>query len=624
MDIKISDNWLREYLKTKAKPKEIGEKLSLSGPSVEKISKSRKDYIYDIEVTTNRVDCMSVMGIAREASAILPNAKFAEHKVQNTKNTNKNDLLHIKIDSKLVNRVMAVVMDVGDDLQTPKQMKERLASAGMRSLNPIVDITNYVMLEIGHPTHVFDYDLLKDKQLIFRPSDKNEELTTFDGKNYKLPGGDIVIDDGEGEIIDLPGIMGTKNSVVNKNTKRIIFFIDNNDALKIRKTSTRLGIRTNAAILNEKGVDPELAEVAFYRGIELYKSICKAKIISKTYDLYPKVYKEKVVKVHHDFIKKIIGIEIPSKKIMDILERLGFETKYDAKKMIYTSKVPSWRDSDINIPEDVVEEVARIYGYHNLPNEIMNGKLPEPVLNSPFDFEMKVRNILKGYGGVEIYTNSLVPKEFTDGNVLKLKNPLGEDTKYLRTTLKPSLITAAKENNGEKEPFYLFELANVFIPKNNPSASLGAGLPEEKMMLGVIFSNYSYRKAKGIIEALFEELNAKMDLSIEVINNSSYIFFEVSIEELRKNSKEFPSYIPISKYPAQIEDVTLSFPPKTKIGDVIKVFDEAELVDVFSDSYTFRVWYHDDTKTLTDEEVNEIRKKYLKEIKDKFGGVIKD
>src|SRR5260221_317806 len=617
MDIKISDNWLREYLKTKATPKEIGEKLALCGPSVEKVKKTGKDYVYDIEVTTNRVDCMSILGIAREASVILENSKLVERKIQKIKTNDSRDLLHIKTDPKLVNRVMAVVMEVEKDIKTPKQMKERLLDSGMRSLNPIVDITNYVMQEIGHPTHVFDYDLLKDKQLVFRPSDKGENITSFDGKTYIFPGDDIVIDDGEGNIIDLPGIIGTKNSVVGKNTKRIVFFIDNNDPVRIRKTSTRLGIRTNAAILNEKGVDPELAATAFARGIELYKEICKAKIISKIYDLYSKVYSPKVIKVTHEFVEKIIGIKIPSKRVQDILIKLGFEVKYDLKKSLYTVKVPSWRANDVEIPEDIVEEIARIYGYYNLPSIVMNGNLPTTVLSMPFDFENKVKNILKGYGGVEIYSNSLVPKEFIRETALRLKNPLGEDTKYLRTSLRPSLINAARENSGEKEPFYLFEVANIYIPRVND-------LPSEKMVLGVVFSNYSYRKAKGIIEILFEELNIqKTIVNLEIINDSSYMYIEFSIKELIENAKDFPSFVPVSKYPAQIEDLTLIFPTKTKIGDVVKTFEKAELVDVFSDSYTFRVWYQDTEKTLTDEEVEKIRNKYLKEIKDKFGGIIK-
>jgi len=186
MDIKITDSWLREYLKTDLTAKKIGEQLALSGPSVEKVTKVGNDYIYDIEITTNRVDCMSILGIAREASVILPKAELKKQKTEKIKQESTKDLLHIKIDPKLVNRVMAVVIEVGDSLVTPKIMKERLTNSGMRSLNPIVDITNYVMQETGHPTHVFDFDKLADKSLVFRPSDKREEIITFDDKTFKM------------------------------------------------------------------------------------------------------------------------------------------------------------------------------------------------------------------------------------------------------------------------------------------------------------------------------------------------------------------------------------------------------------------------------------------------------
>lgn len=615
MDIKISDNWLREFLKTKETVKKVGEQLALSGPSVEKITRVGKDSIYDIEITTNRVDCMSIIGIAREGYAILADAKFEFPKVSKVQNKSGKDLLHIKIDPKLVKRVIAVVMEVENGV-TPKWMKERLENAGMRSLNRVVDVTNYVMMETGHPTHVFDYDKIEGKQIIFRPADKNEEITTFDGKTYKLPGDDVVVDDGEGVIIDLPGIIGLKNSVVSKDTKRIVFFINSNDPHKIRKTSTRLGIRTNAAIIEEKGVDPELATLALWRGLELYRQIAKGKIMSKIYDIYPSPYKPQTIKVEHEFIERIIGISIEPKRILEILEKLGFKTKYDTKKSLFSAKVPSWRANDVTLAEDIVEEVARIYGYYNLPSVIMDGQLPAPVFDSPFDFENKVKQILKSHGGVEVYTNSLVPKDFVGSDALRLKNPLGEDTKYLRTSLKPSLINATYENLSEKEGFYLFEMANIYKPRKND-------LPNEVRMVGIIFSNYSYRKAKGIVEALYQELHINKDFKLELIPDTSFIYFEESSEFLRENYHEFAKFVPIPKYPAQIEDITLTFPAETKMGEVLEVFERAELTDVYEDSYTFRVWYQDSEKTLTDEEVEKIRNKYLKEIKDKFGGSVK-
>ncbi len=631
MDIKISDKWLREYLTTSATPARIAECLALCGPSVEKVSRVGKDYVYDIEVTTNRVDCMGILGIAREANAILPQfrikASLKKITVNRVKNVSQKNLLDVKIDTKLVNRVMAVVMEVGEGLTTPKWMKERLELSGMRSLNPLVDITNYVMLEIGHPTHVFDYYLLKGDSetvnLIFRESRENEEITAFDGKEYKLPGGDIVIENGKGGVVDLPGIIGLKNSVVNDETKRIVFFIDNIDPVKIRKTSTRLGIRTMAAVLNEKGVDTELAEVAFVKGVELYRKICKAKITSKIYDIYPRPYKTKIVKVEHAFIEKIIGVPVSSKQVLEILSKLGFETKYSKKDLVYLVNIPSWRTSDVQIPEDIVEEVARIYGYHNLPSKLMIGALPQPLVNNHFAFEDECKNVLKGYGGIEVYTSSLTSKDFVEGDALSLKNPLGDDSKYLRTSLKKSLISAVQENNGEKEPFYLFEVANVYIPKSGD-------LPDEKMTLGVIFSNFDYRHAKGILEAMFSELRVDKDLKIEAVANTNYLYFDIDMVELQGLSKDNPSYIPPSKYPSQIEDITVTFPTNTKIGEVISAMSHVEKISdvqlngIYEDSYTFRIWYHNSTKTLTNKEVEKIRRRVVKLINEKFGGTIKE
>ncbi|HWA51776.1 MAG TPA: phenylalanine--tRNA ligase subunit beta [Patescibacteria group bacterium] len=641
MDIKISHNWLKEYLQTNASVKEIGDKLALSGPSVEKIEKVKNDYIYDTEVTANRVDCMSILGIAREASAILPNAKLKREKNKQSLHgyagKNTKDLLKIKIDPKFVNRVMAVVMEVKIG-KSPQIIKDRLESADMRSLNNLVDVTNYVMQEIGHPTHVFDFDLIPDGILNFRLSQKGETIITLDDRTYELLGDDIVIEDINRNIIDLPGIMGTKNSVVNNNTKRIIFFIDNIDKQKLRKTSTRLGIRTNAAILNEKGVDPELAAIAFEKGIELYKKIADAKTISRIYDIYPRIYKQKLVKLNHSFIEKKIGIKIPNKKVVEILEKLGFEVKVKGNEVSkacddYVIKVPSWRANDVTIPEDIVEEVARIYGYYNLPSEIMSGKLPAPITNTDFDFVNKIKEILKSHGGFEIYTNSLVSKEMAGETALKLKNPLGGDAEYLRTSLKPSLINAVKENkkfyHETTNSAYLFEVANVYLRKDPSAALRVTALPKENMTLAAIFANYEYRKAKGIVEALYKELHINEKFNLEILNDTEF-YFEIDIETLKKNYKDFAKFVPISKYPSQIEDVTFEFLSNVKVGEIIgeikKVenVENVELKEIYKNNFTFRIWYHDNEKTLSDADVNKIREKIIWEVNSKFGGSVKN
>jgi phenylalanyl-tRNA synthetase beta chain len=332
LNIQILHSWLLEYLETDAPALAIGEKLALCGPSVEKVEKYGEDWLYDIEVTTNRVDMMSVYGIAREAAAILPQFGFKASLKKISLNqqsllkvdSSKTLPLTIKTEKELTNRVMAVVMDNVSVGESPEWIKTRLEASGIRSLNSIIDITNYVMTEIGHPTHVFDYDRIESHLLEFRMSRKGERITTLDDKTYTLPGGDSVIDDSTGRIIDLPGIMGTKNSVVTSKTKRIIFFIDNNNPLLMRATSMKLGIRTVAVTLNEKQVDPELAETAMLRGIELYRKICKAEVASKLYDIYPKKPSIQLIKVSNKFISDRLGIEVGTKYIIDTLEKSWF------------------------------------------------------------------------------------------------------------------------------------------------------------------------------------------------------------------------------------------------------------------------------------------------------------
>lgn len=643
MDIKILHSWLMEHLETDAKPNDISRCVSLCGPTFDRTNPKGKDWIYKIEVTTNRVDAMCVRGIAREAATILPRfgfkAKLKPLKLSSKIKTVKNEKIRITSDPNLTHRVMGVVLEVEGIDKSPDWIKERLEASGIRSLNQAVDITNYVMTEIGHPTHVFDYDLVKPVMKL-RESRKGEKIISLDNKEYILPGGDIVIEDANGQIIDLPGIIGTKNSIVNDNTKRILFFLETNDALRIRKTSTRLGIRTAAAILNEKGVDPELAETAMYRGIELFKSLMDAKVISEVYDIYNNRHKAKTVYVEHSRIERVIGTKVNKSEIVRILTSLGFSVSGDDK---YKVEVPSSRSRDIDIPEDVIEEVARIHGYHNIPNILMSGIIPKYSPNADFDKEMKIRRLLTGLGAHEVYTYSMVSKDMTDKNSLKIKNPLGSDNSYMRTSLKNSLLEAAKSNLGVKEPFHFFEMANVYLPQNNE-------LPEEVIMLAGIFSNSDYRIAKGIIESLLEKINIdykfvqknKSGFSdserLEVVSNIGYlgefgkiysgmIYYEFDVEALITIGFKTHSYIAIPQYPSQVEDLTLEVPEGVKVGELMNLISQnglvsdVELRDIYEGkkkTYTFRIWYQSNDKTLTNNEVDIIRNKLINQLQSKF------
>lgn len=648
MDILIPDSWLKDYLKTSATPQKLAEYLSLSGPSVDQVIKHEKDFVYSIEVTTNRVDAASVYGIAREAAAILPRfnltAKLQPVKVvSNQPLVKKVNWLDAKVNHKLCYRFAAVLIRGVQIKNSPSKIRHRLEMAGFRAINNVVDLSNYLMHELGQPVHTFDYDKILGAKMTLRASKKGEKLTTLDRKTHELQGGDIVIEDGKGRLIDLAGIMGAKNSEVDEKTKNVLLFVQTYNPLNIRRTSMALNQRTEAAALFEKGLDPELVEPTIRRGIDLFEELTGGKPEKEILDIYPNPYDTKHVKVSRQFINDRLGIELSKTEISDTLEALGFKTTWlGSQGETLQAQIPSWRANDIEIPEDAIEEIARIYGYHNLPSELMGGKIPDPPKDSPFAFEQKIKQMLQGWGGIEVYTSSLVSKEraalgYQPSWVLKLKNPLGKDSKYLRLSLAPSLGAAVEQNAGINESFHLFEMANVYLPVRGQ-------LPEEKTVLAGLFVNYEFRQAKGILEALLENLHIDFQLQVEEargfrahtrlvakdkakllgqlgILNAGYFYYEFDVEALRLAASPVVTYQPAAKYPPQIEDITFILPPRTHAGKVIDAIKQAHkqvaavvLVDMYENSITLRVAYQDPAKTLTDKEVEKTRNAILRQV----------
>lgn len=650
MDIKILDSWLRDYLDTPAKPEKIAECLSLCGPSIERIEKFESEFVYDIEVTTNRVDSASVYGIAREASAILPRfgvkAKLKTIEVDKTyKFAGSVSYLKAQVDKNLCPRFTAVLIrnvKIGD---SPEWMVKKLESAEVRSINNVVDISNYIMLALGQPVHTFDYDKIKGSKMILRESKKGEKIKTLDSKEFTLMGGDIVIEDGAARLIDLAGIMGGNLSAVDANTKNVLLFVQTYNPIAIRKTSMALAQRTMAATIFEKGTDPELVAPAITTAINLFQKLTGGVPEKQILDIYKESYKEKSLTTDLQFIVKILGQDISKKDVDLYLTSLGFKTSWSGKKI--SVKIPSYRAQDIKNQEDIVEEVARIFGYHNLPSQIMTGEIPGRAANPTFEFESQIKKTLMGWGGTEVYTLSLVQKSWTNDRALKLKNPLGTDSEYLRTSLMPSILYAANENIGTFDKFHIFEMANVYLPRVRD-------LPDEKLTLAGIFSGYEYRGAKGIVEGLMRALNisavfeteeypgfaAGKSASIKVkgselgkigyVENSSLIYYEFDIATLMQKAGGVSKYQKIPKYPAQIEDLTFIFPEKTKLGEVLHTIKQnakvsgAELTSVYQGAITLRIWFQDEEKTMTNEDVQKVRAEILSLVRSKFGGNLKD
>ncbi len=619
MNIKITHNWLLEYLQTDAKPDEIREYLSLSGPSIESVEKIGNDFIYDIEIISNRIDTASVLGIAQEASAILPmfgkktKLKFDPLKKYRFKNIVGNKdfcSLQVKIENpNLCSRFTAIILDNIKIGPSPDFIKRRVLASGIKSINNVVDISNYLMLTLGQPVHTFDYDQIKNATMLMREAKKGEKIVTLDDVEIELPGGDIVVEDGSGRLIDLCGIMGGANSAISEKTKRVILFVQTYNKEKIRKTVMTTGIRTIAATYFEKGLDEERVEPTLVLGCELLEKYADGVISSKLIDIYPSPFKQKQIDIEYEVFDKLIGIKLEHSLINKILVNLGFIIKEN--KDILTVIIPSYRKYDISIPEDLVEEVTRIYGYHNIPSYLQ----PPAYVVQPKDmedlfvFQNRIKTLLKHMGLNEVINYSMISKTMIEDSGLKvqdhlrLSNSISEDIEYLRTSLKPSLYKNMKDNSGKREMIKLFEIGKVYLPKKND-------LPDEVYRLGIVV-NTDFFDLKGIIESIYRELNITLEVKEIIDENNGIFIVELDLKNLIDNYRQVPTYRPLTPYAVIKLDKTFELSEKQTYRMIkekatkSKLLQKIEVISLYENKLTLRFYYSSPSRNITEEEAKE-------------------
>jgi len=667
MNIFIPDRWLRQHLKTNATIKQIREYLSLCGPSIERVDTIGKDSVYDIEVTTNRVDMMSVRGIAQEASVILPQfgiqAELLPLPTYDKKNQSTKPLgITIENDPKLCKRIIAVKLENISLKQSSKEMKEFLTLAGIKPTHAAIDITNYVMHEVGYPIHAFDYDRLKEKHIVVREARRGEHFITLDGKKHITQGDEIVFEDGKGTIIDLPAIMGCENTSVHDDTTSILLWAESADPMKIRQASMGLGIRSQAAVINEKHPDPEMAMDSIQRAIRLYSDIFDAKVGSRIEDIYP--MKEHPVAILLDYARltMFLGEQIPIGKTQDILTRLGCSVKVSKRNtdVIFSVTPPSWRHDDMGIAEDVIEEVARIYGYHRiapvLPPTSAIPKAPEPLLV----WEKRMKSNLAGFGYTELYTYSMVSNNqlenagFDPKQTYRITNPLVSDHEYMRPSLIPGVIKAIAQNIAIQGELKFFELSNIYRFQEGT-------LPHEERTLLVVQTGNMYRQLKGIAETLFDQMGIPFPTKVEPSDNTLFdpnrslkldgygsigfirneyiqtfqirqdiVALELSFDELVRNQNYHVSYKPLSKYPSIVEDLSFTVPHGFLSGPFLATLKQTDkrilsltLQDIYHDTRTVRVVYNNDEKNLTNEDIKPIREKLIRKAQESFSAFLR-
>lgn len=637
------------------------------------------DNVIEFEITPNRPDCLSIYGMARETAATFnKNLKEIKPVLKNEQDDIDNFANGIEIQTPYCTRYYSRVIKDVVIRPSPLWLQTTLMNAGVRPINNIVDITNYVMLELGQPLHAFDLDNLSGKKIIVRQAKNNESLTTLDNTQRILDEKDIVIADAS-DSIGLAGIMGGLDSEITQNTRTVLLEGANFNEKHIRLTSKKLSLRTEASTRFEKGIDPNLCEQAVERVAELVELTASGIVVKGVIDIKQYEDKENVIDLRPERVGKLLGVEIPASDMHTYLNRLGFGTSSKGTKI--EAIVPSFRN-DVEVEADLIEEIGRLYGFHNIESKPLFGALTRGEKSYKKQIESRVKDILQGVGFNEVMTYSFVsPKAYdklnlsenaVERNFIKLMNPLGEDFSTMRTTLVSNMLDLIGRNQKKgvvSANFY--EIGHIFIPKSLPVEEL----PDEKAVLSMgFYGENDFYFMKESLEIILDRLGIK-DISYNrESNNPTYhpgrtatlhaggkklgIIGEVHPDVLTNYDIKQRVYVadvdfdlivslsdleikysPLAKFPSMTRDIALVVNEEVMIGElesVIKyhgkdLIESIELFDIYrgnqvaenKKSVAFSIVYRSFEKTLTDERINPIQEAIIRDLEEKFNAVLR-
>lgn len=468
----------------------LDERASIGKPLVDIVG----DVLLDVAVTPNRADCLSVLGVAREVAA-LTDRKVDEPRLDYREGSEPIEgRASVTIeDADLCHRYTASLIEDVTVGPSPVWLQEALVRAGQRPINNVVDVTNFVMLELNQPLHAFDFDLVKDGTIIVRQAGPAEVMRTLDGQDRELRPPMLVIADPSGAV-GLAGVMGGASTEVSGSTTRILLESANFDPVNTRRTSADLRLSTGAAYRFERGLRPELAEIGLRRATRLIAEVTGGSVARGIIDVHPHPAGTPTVSLSQARLKQVLGSDIPISRATEVLSSLGFEATADAGSSVTVSP-PYWR-SDVTIEDDLVEEVARVIGYDEMPVTMLSSPIPHQRPRPTWELKERVRDMLVAAGMREIITYNVVSEDSLQavgewrGDSLSLANPMNEELRYLRTTLRASMLQTVSENRrlvGE-EGLRLFELGRIFLP----NGSRAEDLPQEREMLTVAFCGRRY------------------------------------------------------------------------------------------------------------------------------------
>ena len=632
------------------------------------------DTVVDFEITNNRPDCYSIIGLARESAAAFGmEMKHHEPVVKGSEAGSIFEYLDVEVPAtELCNRYssrMVANVKIGP---SPKWLRQRLRANGVRPINNIVDITNYVMLEYGQPMHAFDYRYVASGKIVVREAEEGETLTTLDGNVRNLKAGMLVIAD-DNKAIGLAGIMGGENSEIVDDTTMVVFESANFNGTSIRQTALALGMRTDASGKFEKNIDPMMTVPAVERACELVELLQCGDVLDGTIDVINYVPQPKTLPLEVEKVNRLLGTEISKEEMVRYLNLLEVPVEGD------TILVPSFRP-DLNLMADIAEEIGRSYGYNEIPTTAFKTST-QGGYSDEMKLEAKTGTLCRGLGYSEIITYSFVSPAIFDQiripadsplrNALRIQNPLGEDTSIMRTIALPSMMDILSRNNAyHNKSVKLYEIAKIYLPVE------GQALPEEPKMLllGTYGANENFFTLKGEVEAVFAGLRLKKASYAAVKNNPSYhpgrcaaisidgvevgimgqvhplvaknygidvdvYCAEINFTKLLGCRLPDATYTPLPKYPSVTRDLALICEEAVTVSEIETVITGAagkllrgvKLFDIYrgvgvpegKKSMAFSLELRADDRTLTDTDSEAVVSKVLAALKEKLDAILR-
>ena len=624
------------------------------------------DTVFEYEVTSNRVDCYSILGIAREAAATF-RKPFVPPVVTATGNSEQaSDYISVKVeDTDLCSRYCARVVKNIKIAPSPKWMQRRLAASGIRPINNLVDITNYVMAEYGQPMHAYDLDTIAGKQIIVRRAKDGDEFQTLDGQMRKLDKDVLMICDAEKEV-GIAGIMGGENSKITDDVTTVLFEAATFHGANIRKSAKRIGLRTDASGIFEKGLDPKNAEDAINRACQLIEELGCGEVVGGIVDVKEPLKELVKVPFEPEKINKFLGTDISKEEMLEIFKRI--EVEYDEATNELTC--PSFRQDLLGFA-DIAEEVARFYGYDKIPVTLPSGEATAGKLSFKLRIENKAREVMEFCGfsqgmtysfeSPKVFDKLLLPADSPLRNTVTIANPLGEDYSVMRTLSLNGMLTSLSTNyNRRNKDVRLYEMGNVYLPKQLPLTEL----PEERMTLTLgMYGEGDFFTMKGVVEEFFESIGMKAkaqydpnagkpylhpgrqaniiydgkvvgylgEVHPEVLDNydiGTKVYVAVlDMPEITPLATFNRKYEGITRFPAVTRDISMVVPKEILVGQIEemiaqrggKILESYELFDVYEGaqikegfkSVAYSITFRAKDRTLEEADVNAAMKKIL-------------